>query len=119
MQQFLSWLSACPALDGELLNLNFLPSYSGWSLVPEKLEIHTDILGSRRTVYKLKLQLRQVPSDNDARVAALTRLDEVAAWIPENPPDDCRALVDAGPSFEARAGSGAEDFSLSFRIEEL
>ena len=51
IQELITWLGNCPVLQGETINWNYLPSYSGWSLTIPKAEIRTDIPHPKNTIY--------------------------------------------------------------------
>ena len=66
ISDILTWLNAAPPLDGEALNWNYLPSFSGWSLTIPKSETRTDILGNARTLWQLKITRRLSPQNQTA-----------------------------------------------------
>ena len=45
-----------------------------------------DILGNRSTLRRLKITRRVTVPDNEARLAVLAQLEDLAAWAEENPP---------------------------------
>ena len=114
--EILSWLSTAPQLNGELLNLNYLPSYSGWSVAVVKAGVRTDILGNRSTVQRLKVTRRTTVPDSAARLAVFDLLEELAAWAKENPPPVGAVRITGLPEFSSRASSGTEDFSVTFTL---
>ncbi len=85
VSEIISWLSAAPQLNGEPLNLDFLPSYSGWSLTVMKSSVKTDILGNAVRSYTLKITRRHTVQNNTDRLAILSSLEDLAAWAKENP----------------------------------
>ena len=119
ISEILSWLSAAPQLTGETLNLNYLPSYSRWSLSVVKAGIRTDILGHVRRSRELKLTRRYTIQNNLERVAVAETLEQLAAWAKENPPPGIRLRVAGLPEFSSRSSSGVEDFSITITLNEL
>ena len=113
----MTWLSACPVLAGEPLNLNYLPAHKGWSLTPEKQTVRTDILGSRSILRRLKITRRVTIPDNAARLAVLSQLEALVEWAEENPPGSANARVAGLPEFQTRSSSGTEDFILTLTLE--
>ena len=114
ISEILSWLSTAPQLNGELLNLNYLPSYSGWSVAVVKAGVRTDILGHTRRNWELKITRRYSVQNNRDRVAVAGSLEALAAWAKRNPPPGTRVRVTGLPEFSSRSASGAEDGSVSF-----
>ena len=134
IKTILSWLSAAPQLDGEKLNWNYLPSYSGWSLTIPKAETRMDILGNRRELWHLKITRRYTVQSNEDRLAVAKALEDLAAWAEENPPDLESRLPDERPQapckratvrrtalsesqFTSRNNSGVEDISITMNVE--
>ena len=118
INDILTWLSAAPQLDGELLNWNYLPSYAGWSLTIPKFETRTDILGNTRTVWQLKITRRLTIQSNADRLAVVTALEDLAAWAAQNPPPGTRLRVSGLPEFTSRNTSGIEDISITLTLQE-
>ena len=110
LREIITWLSACPVLAGEPLIPNFLPSHKGWSINTDKQSVRTDILGSRSVQRRLKITRRVNVPDADARLAVLEQLEDLAAWVRENPPEDGSIRLTGLPEFQSRASSGTEDF---------
>ena len=106
ISEILSWLQSAPQLHGEPLNLDFLPSYSGWSLSVMKSSVKTDILGNSVRSYTLKITRRHTVQNNTDRLAILSSLDNLAAWAKENPPPGTRLCVTGLPEFSSRSSSG-------------
>ncbi len=117
-EELLNWLQSCPVLAGETLNLEYLPSYSGWSLSVPKSTVKRDILGSPRRSYTLKITRRHTVQNNTDRLAILSSLEDLAAWAKENPPPGARLRVTDLPEFTARNTSGIEDISITFILSE-
>ena len=113
------WLKTCPLLAEEKVNLDYLPSYAGWSLSVMKTTLHTDILGFVRTTADLSITHRISVSGNEDRLALLEQMDALAAWAKENPPAGFRVESSAVPRFKTRSAAGTEDLDLTLRIEEL
>ena len=111
-----NWLSACPALEGEPLIPNYLPSRKGWSLTVDKQTVRTDILGSRSTIQRLKITRRVTVPDAEARLAVFGQLETLAEWVGANPPDTANVRVSGLPEFQSRASSGTEDFTVTLSL---
>ena len=116
--QIITWLQSAPQLDGDLLNWNYLPSYSGWSLTIPKSETRTDILGNTRTIWQLKITRRLTVQSNADRLAVVTALENLAVWAAQNPPAGTRARVTSLPEFTSRNTSGIEDISITLTLQE-
>ena len=116
IREILTWLSACPVLGGEVINLNYLPAHKGWSLTVERQNVRTDILGNRSTLRRLKITRRITVPDNAARLAVLAQLEDLAAWAEENPPQEGRARITGLPEFQTRSSSGTEDLSVTITL---
>ena len=119
ISEILSWLNAAPQLASETLNLNYLPSYSGWSLSVVKAGIRTDILGHAHRSRELKITRRYTIQNNLERVAVAETLEQLAAWAKENSPPGTCLRVTGLPEFSSRSSSGVEDFSITFTLSEL
>ena len=118
VSEILNWLSQAPQLHGESLNLDFLPSYSGWSLTVMKSSVKTDILGNSVRSYTLKVTRRHTVQNNTDRLAILSSLENLAAWAKENPPPGSHLRVTDLPEFNSRNTSGIEDISITFILSE-
>ena len=116
IREILTWLSACPIIDGEPLNLNYLPAHKGWGLTPERQTVRTDILGNRSILRRLKITRRVTVPDNAARLAVLAQLEDLAAWAEENPPETGNARITGLPEFSSRGSSGTEDLSVTITL---
>ena len=118
IRNILSWLEQCPVLEGNPLNFNYLPSYSGWSLSIPKAETRMDILGNRRERWQLKITRRYTIQSNEDRLAVVEALEDLAAWAKANPPENTRLKVTGLPEFTSRNNSGIEDISITILLEE-
>ena len=118
VSEILNWLSAAPQLNGEPLNLDFLPSYSGWSLTVMKSFVKTDILGNTVRSYTLKITRRHTVQNNTDRLTILSSLEDLAAWAKENPPPGSSLRVTDLPEFNSRNTSGIEDISIILALAE-
>ena len=118
IKTILSWLSAAPQLDGEKLNWNYLPSYSGWSLTIPKAETRMDILGNIRERFQLKITRRYTVQSNADRLAVVEALEDLAAWAKAHPPENMRLKISGLPEFTGRNNSGIEDISITIQLEE-
>ncbi len=116
----LTWLSACPILEGETLNLDYLPSHEGWSLSTVRETVKTDILGNSRALREIKITRRTSVQDNAERIAILEQLEDLAAWTRENPPESTAFHIRAVglPQFSSRNASGTEDLSVTLTLME-
>ena len=117
IRNILSWLEQCPVLEGNPLNFNYLPSYSGWSLTIPKAETRMDILGKRRERFQLKITRRDTIQSNEDRLAVVEALEDLAAWAVQNPPPGSRLRVSGIPQFISRNNSGIEDISIMMNVE--
>ena len=117
IRNILSWLEQCPVLEGNPLNFNYLPSYSGWSLTIPKAETRMDILGKRRERFQLKITRRDTIQSNEDRLAVVEALEDLAAWAAQNPPPGSRLRISGLPEFISRNNSGIEDISIMMNVE--
>ena len=117
MRNILSWLKQCPVLDGEPLNFNYLPSYSGWSLSIPKAETRMDILGNRREFWQLKITRRYTIQSNADRLSVVEALEGLTAWAKANPTENMHLKVSGLPEFTSRNNSGIEDISIMMNVE--
>ena len=115
-RDIISWLSGCPALGGEALVPDWLPSGRGWSLSAGSQTLRTDILGGRSDVRQLKITRRITVADSEARLAALEQLEQLAAWALENPPPGGSVRLSGLPEYQSRASSGTEDFTVTLTL---
>ena len=136
IKTIIDWLSEAPQLDGETLNWNYLPSYSGWSLTIPKAETKADILGNTRTLIQVKITRRYTIQSNADRLAVAEALEALADWAKANPPVLEAGLPDERPhapckratvrrtalsesQFTSRNNSGTEDISITLTLSEL
>ena len=117
VQELITWLGNCPVLQGETINWNYLPSYSGWSLTIPKAETRTDILGNRRECWQLKITRRYTIQSNEDRLRIAETLEDLAAWAKANPPENTHLKVSGLPEFTSHNNSGIEDISITFFVE--
>ncbi len=113
------WLKSCPLLEEEKVNLDYLPSYAGWSLSVLKTTLHTDILGFARTTTDISITHRISVSGNEDRLALLEQMDALRLWATENPPEGCRVIPAGISKPKSKSASGTEDFILTLRVEEF
>ena len=118
LQELIAWLSGSPVLQGEKINFNYLPSYSGWSLTIPKAETRTDILGNRREWWRLKITRRYTIQSNEERLKIVETLKDLAAWAKANPPENTHLKVTGLPEFTSRNNSGIEDISITLMLTE-
>ena len=118
LQELIAWLEGSPVLQGEKINFNYLPSYSGWSLTIPKAETRVDILGNRRERWQLKITRRDTIESNEDRLAVVEALEDLAAWARAHPPENARLKVAGLPEFTSRNNSGIEDISITLFLSE-
>ena len=118
VQELITWLERCPALQGEKLSWNYLPRYSGWSLTIPKAETRTDILGNTRGLRQLKITRRDTIQSDEDRLRVAETLEDLAAWARANPPEHARLNVSGFPEFTSRNNSGVEDISITLTLAE-
>ena len=118
ISNIISWLSQAPQLSGGQLNWNYLPSYSGWSLLIPKTETRTDILGNRRERWQLKITRRYTIQSNEDRLRIAETLEDLAAWVKATPPEHTHLKVTGLPEFTSRNNSGIEDISITLMLTE-
>ena len=116
LREIIAWLQPCPALSGEALIPDFLPSHKGWSISTDRQTVRTDILGRRSTRQSLKITRRITVPDSDARLTVLEQMEDLAAWALENPPPGGSIRLTGLPEFQSRASSGTEDFVLTLTL---
>ena len=112
MEELYNWLSGCPVFGEEKLNLNYLPSYRGWSLTMKKSKRKTDILGNWRLIHTMSVSRRLTVSSNEDRLRIYDDLVAVAEWAERNPPAGWRVRRSVPATYERRASSGTEDYSV-------
>ena len=93
------WLCASPLLADEKLNLDYLPTYEGWSMTMPRRRTDTDI--------------------NADRLAIADELDNLRFWAKQNPPDGCRVILAGMSKPKSKSASGTEDFILTLKLEEF
>ena len=116
-EDILIWLQGAPVLEEKTVNLEYLPTYEGWSLSVPKTQVKTDILGNVRQVRTLKLSRRCSPAGNGDRIAALEELEALTDWVLAHPPENAHVSVLVGPAFASRTPSGTEDFEIELRVQ--
>ena len=105
-------------LEGEKVNLDYLPSSAGWSVTTPRVKTHTDILGDTWESAEVSVTHRTSVSGNADRIAILNELDVLRLWAKENPPDGCRVILAGISKPKSKSASGTEDFALTLRVEE-
>ena len=113
------WICSAPALQGEKVNLDYLPANSGWSVTTPKVKTNTDILGNAWETVEVTITRRKSVSGNADRLAILNELDVLRLWAKENPPDNGRVVLAGIAKPKSKSASGTEDFALTLRVEEL
>ena len=117
-RQIYEWLLAAPMLEGEKVNLDYLPAYEGWSLTMPGRKTKTDILGNARELVEINITRRKSISGNEDRLAIADELDNLRFWAKQNPPDNCRVILAGLAKPKSKSASGTEDFVLTLRVEE-
>ena len=113
------WLALCPVLEGEEIHPDFLPAYEGWSFGIAKAEEKKDILGNPCRRLTLRLLLRRTIAGDEDRLRAIERLDALAAWAVENPPEGAGVKLRELGTFSSRASAGTEDFGALIELRML
>ena len=117
VRELRDFLQEAPILQGETLNLDFLPSYKGWSMSAPRTRLKTDILGNITYIRTLKLLRRCSPADNSDRLAALEELEALVLWACGHTPENTRITVTAPPAFRSRTQSGTEEVEAELKVE--
>ena len=112
------WLLTAPMLEGEKVNLDYLPSSAGWSVTTPRVKTHTDILGDTWESAEVTVTHRTSVSGNADRLAIIDQLDNLRFWAKQNPPDGCRVILAGMSKPKSKSASGTEDFVLTLRVEE-
>ena len=112
------WICSAPALQGEKVNLDYLPANSGWSVTTPKVKTNTDILGNAWETVEVTITRRKSVSGNADRLTILNELDVLRLWAKENPPDGGRVVLAGIAKPKSKSASGTEDFALTLRVEE-
>ena len=118
-QTIYEWICSAPALQGEKVNLDYLPANAGWSVTTPKVKTNTDILGNAWETVEVTITRRKSVSGNADRLAILNELDVLRLWAKENPPDGGRVVLAGIAKPKSKSASGTEDFALTLRVEEL
>ena len=113
-----NWLCSAPMLEGEKLNLDYLPSSAGWSVTTPRVKTHTDILGDTWESAEVTVTHRTSVSGNADRLAIIDQLDNLRFWAKQNPPDGCRVILAGISKPKSKSASGTEDFVLTLKLEE-
>ena len=114
-----NWICSAPALQGEKVNLDYLPANAGWSVTTPKVKTNTDILGNSWETVEITITRRKSVSGNADRLTILNELDVLRLWAKENPPDNGRVILAGIAKPKSKSASGTEDFALTLRVEEL
>ena len=118
-REIYEWLCSAPMLAGEKVNLDYLPTYDGWSMTMPRRRTDTDILGNAWESVEISITRRKSISGNEARLAIADELDNLRFWANQNPPDNCRVILAGIAKPKSHSSSGTEDFVLSLKIVEL
>ena len=92
-KQIYEWLCSAPMLAGEKVNLDYLPTYEGWSMTMPRRRTDTDILGNSWEAVEINITRRKSISGNEDRLAIADELDNLRFWAKQNPPDGCRVIL--------------------------
>ena len=117
-RQIYEWLCSAPMLEGEKINLDYLPTYEGWSLTTLKRRTDTDILGNSWESVEINITRRKSVSGNEDRLAIADELDNLRFWAKQNPPDGCRVILAGIAKPKSKSASGTEDYVLTLKLEE-
>ena len=112
------WLLTAPMLEGEKVNLDYLPASAGWSVTTLKTKIITDVLGNTWESVEIAITYRRSVSGNADRLAIIDMMDNLRFWAKQNPPDGCRVILAGMSKPKSKSGSGTEDFILTLKLEE-
>ena len=118
-REIYEWICSAPMLEGEKINLDYLPTYEGWSLTTLKRRTDTDILGNSWESVEINITRRKSIAGNEDRLAIADELDNLRFWAKQNPPDGCRVILAGIAKPKSKSASGTEDFALTLRVEEL
>ena len=118
LQELIAWLSGSPVLQGEKINFNYLPSYSGWSLTIPTADQRTNTPGSGRERWQLKITRRDTIESDADRLAVVEALEVLVAWAKAHPPENVRLEAADLPEFTSRSSSGIEDISITLFLSE-
>ena len=100
------------------VNLDYLPTYEGWSLTTLKRRTDTDILGNIWESLEINITRRKSISGNADQLDIADELDNLRFWAKQNPPDNCRVILAGIAKPKSKSASGTEDFVLTLRVEE-
>ncbi len=117
-RQIYEWLLAAPMLEGEKVNLDYLPSYEGWSLTMPGRKTKTDILGNSWESVEINITRRKSIAGNADRLAIADELDNLRFWAKQNPPVGCSVILAGIAKPKSHSSSGTEDFVLSLKLKE-
>ena len=117
-RELYEWLCASPLLENEKVNLDYLPSYEGWSLSTPRTKTSTDILGDTWETTEITITYRKSVAGNADRLAIIDMMDNLRFWAKQNPPDGCRVILAGMSKPKSKSASGTEDFILTLRLEE-
>ena len=79
-REIYEWLCASPLLKNEKLNLDYLPTYEGWSMTMPRRRTDTDILGNAWESVEINITRRKSISGNEDRLAIADELDNLRFW---------------------------------------
>ena len=118
-REIYEWLCSAPMLAGEKVNLDYLPTYDGWSMTMPRRRTDTDILGNSWEAVEINITRRKSISGNEDRLAIADELDNLRFWAKQNPPDGCRVILAGMSKPKSKSASGTEDFILTLKLEEF
>ncbi|MBO5543410.1 MAG: hypothetical protein J5949_02130 [Oscillospiraceae bacterium] len=113
------WLTECPILEGEAIHPDYLPAFEGWSFSITKSEQKQDILGNLVRILSVRVLLRRTIDDDEDRIRAIERLDALAAWAQENPPETGNTRVRTVAAFSSRTNAGTEEFGILLELKTI
>ena len=112
------WLKSCPLLEDEKANLDYLPSYAGWSMSVLKTTLHTDILGFVRTTTDISITHRISVSGNEDGLSLLEQMEARRLWAEENPPEGFRIEVTGTARFKTRSAAGIASLRCRWQMKQ-
>ena len=118
-KQIYEWLCSAPMLAGEKVNLDYLPTYEGWSMTMPRRRTDTDILGNAWESVEISITRRKSIAGNADRLAIADELDNLRFWAKQNPPDGCRVILAGMSKPKSKSASVTEDFILTLKLEEF
>ena len=118
-REIYEWICSASLLEGEKVNLDYLPANAGWSVTTPRVKSNTDILGNSWESVEVTITRRKSVSGNADRLSLLDEMEALRIWAKENPPDNGRVVLAGISKPKSKSASGTEDFALTLRVEGL